>query len=269
MTHYPTTAASAASAAEKLDYRDLRSIARHLMANESSRCTLTATGLVHEFYLRLAKYTASTPAKPGPSMPDASAEQQTTTPLGNDSVASSSPTGNAVGRLSKQPGSLSCRTTPARTAQTLQTNAQTNAPEADLLGAAPVNQAAALVQSVGTGTLSLASRVMKQILVDRARRRHTRRTAEQNHCTKLGSLSARSQQQQGVGEKTLQFESALEILEREMPETAELVRLRVYLDVSVEEAAVQLGLSRATAYRKWTFAKAWLAEYLQWPLENP
>lgn len=125
-----------------------------------------------------------------------------------------------------------------------------------------------MVQVAGTGNLALASRVMKQILVDRARRRHTRRNAEESHCVQLGPHSARSQQHQVVGEKTLQFEAALEILEREMPETAELVRLRVYLDVSIEDVAVQLGLSRATAYRKWTFAKAWLAESLQWPLEN-
>jgi hypothetical protein len=31
----------------------------------------------------------------------------------------------------------------------------------------------------------------------------------------------------------------------------------------VEEAAKQLGLSRATAYRDWDFARAWLADHLR------
>jgi predicted DNA-binding protein (UPF0251 family) len=65
-------------------------------------------------------------------------------------------------------------------------------------------------------------------------------------------------------EKTHQLESALDQLEQEMPDVAELVRMRVYLDIPMDVAASQLNLSRATAYRKWNFAKAWLAERLMW-----
>ena len=43
---------------------------------------------------------------------------------------------------------------------------------------------------------------------------------------------------------------------------AKVVEARVFAGLSVEEAAAALGLSRATAYREWTFARAWLAAAL-------
>lgn len=225
MTHYPTTATSVVSGAEHLNYRDLHSIARHLMANESCRCTLTATGLVHEFYLRLAKHTI-----PSPDTPNKAGRNPDAGPPGTDPQAAISEIVN--------PERVAAHKLPAETPSISNSDAaiaaKIPARVSGHLATASVTTAAAMVQVSGTGNLALASRVMKQILVDRARRRHTRRTAEQSHCVQLGSLSARSQKQQVIGEKTLQFESALEILEREMPETAELVRLRVYLDVSIE-----------------------------------
>ena len=43
---------------------------------------------------------------------------------------------------------------------------------------------------------------------------------------------------------------------------ADFIRARVFAGLSVEEAAASLGISRATAYREWTFARAWLATAL-------
>ena len=39
---------------------------------------------------------------------------------------------------------------------------------------------------------------------------------------------------------------------------AEVVKLRYFAGLSVEEAAASLGLSRATAYRHWAYARAWV-----------
>ena len=39
---------------------------------------------------------------------------------------------------------------------------------------------------------------------------------------------------------------------------AEIARLRLFAGLSVEEAADALGVSRATAFRDWAYAKAWL-----------
>jgi RNA polymerase sigma factor (TIGR02999 family) len=43
---------------------------------------------------------------------------------------------------------------------------------------------------------------------------------------------------------------------------AHVAQLRLLAGLSVEEAAQQLGLSRATAYRNWDFARAWLSDQL-------
>jgi DNA-directed RNA polymerase specialized sigma24 family protein len=43
---------------------------------------------------------------------------------------------------------------------------------------------------------------------------------------------------------------------------AAVVRLKVFGGASVEEAADLLGVSRASAYRDWAFARAWLRDAL-------
>ena len=43
---------------------------------------------------------------------------------------------------------------------------------------------------------------------------------------------------------------------------AELAKLRIFGGLSVEEAAEALNLSRATAFRTWTYARAWLTAAL-------
>src|SRR4051794_40388899 len=56
----------------------------------------------------------------------------------------------------------------------------------------------------------------------------------------------------------LALDEALAKLGREDPEKAKLVELRFFAGLSVEEAAVMLGISRATADRWWTYARSFL-----------
>jgi RNA polymerase sigma factor (TIGR02999 family) len=58
----------------------------------------------------------------------------------------------------------------------------------------------------------------------------------------------------------LVIDDALTQLAREDASAAELVRLKLLAGLSVDEAAELLGVSRATAYRDWAFARAWLRE---------
>jgi DNA-directed RNA polymerase specialized sigma24 family protein len=51
---------------------------------------------------------------------------------------------------------------------------------------------------------------------------------------------------------------ALDLLSREDAKKAELVKLRYFTGLSVQEAADVLGISRATADRYWSYAKVWL-----------
>src|SRR5206468_12777843 len=58
----------------------------------------------------------------------------------------------------------------------------------------------------------------------------------------------------------LALDAALTRLAAEDPDAAAVVQLSYFAGLSVEQAARSLGMSRATAYRHWTFARAWLLE---------
>ena len=57
--------------------------------------------------------------------------------------------------------------------------------------------------------------------------------------------------------------AALADLAEESPVKAELVKLRYFGGLTHQEAAATLGISRATADRYWTYAKAWLFSALE------
>jgi RNA polymerase sigma factor (sigma-70 family) len=59
-------------------------------------------------------------------------------------------------------------------------------------------------------------------------------------------------------------EALLRLVEQDA-EAAQLFKLRFYAGLSVEEAAEVMGLARATAYRTWSYAKAWLQTRLHEP----
>ncbi len=54
------------------------------------------------------------------------------------------------------------------------------------------------------------------------------------------------------------LDEALEKLAREDPVKADLIKLRFFAGLTVPEAGRMLGVSRATADRYWTYARAWL-----------
>ena len=61
----------------------------------------------------------------------------------------------------------------------------------------------------------------------------------------------------------LLLNESLEKLAREDPAPAELVKLRFFAGLTVEEAAQALDISVRTAKRYWTFARAWLYHELR------
>jgi RNA polymerase sigma factor (sigma-70 family) len=64
------------------------------------------------------------------------------------------------------------------------------------------------------------------------------------------------------GEELLALDEALDRFAVKDPVKAELVKLRYFAGLSEEEAAAALGISRATASRYWTYARAWLINAL-------
>ena len=104
-----------------------------------------------------------------------------------------------------------------------------------------------------------AAEAMRRILVDHARKR----TAD-----KRGGGGRRFELSEAdrvvvPGPDTLlAADEALTKLAAEDAGSADVARLRLFAGLSVEEAADALGESRATAYRDWAYARAWLTAAL-------
>ncbi len=61
----------------------------------------------------------------------------------------------------------------------------------------------------------------------------------------------------------LDVDAALSKLAAEDPTSAEVARCRLFAGLSINEAALALGLSRATAFREWAYARSWLTAALK------
>jgi RNA polymerase sigma factor (TIGR02999 family) len=105
-----------------------------------------------------------------------------------------------------------------------------------------------------------AAEAMRRILVDYARRRMSqKRGADPERVTLSGvDLPAMS-----PGVDVLLLDAALTELGTERPRLAELVALRFFAGMNIEDAAQALDISPATAKRDWAFARAWLQERVQ------
>lgn len=102
---------------------------------------------------------------------------------------------------------------------------------------------------------AVASRAMRQILVDHARRRHTDKRG--GDATRL-VLEDGTASVQPRGVDLIALDDALERLEALDPGQARLVELRFFAGLSIEETAEALHLSPATVKRRWSLARAWL-----------
>jgi RNA polymerase sigma factor (TIGR02999 family) len=162
---------------DESQYLHLRSIAQRLIAAEPKRCTLTATGLVHELYLKMLRW-------------------------------------------SQRRGLDSPKDFP------------------------------------------YATRIMRQILIDRARSRIARDRAERRAMDWSEGGGNTLHDPNRAAYRLVALQHAVALLEQESPHMAELVRLQCFDDLSLEESAKRLGISRATAYRHWAFCKAWIASHL-------
>ena len=102
-----------------------------------------------------------------------------------------------------------------------------------------------------------AAEAMRRILVDAARRKRTEKHGGRRRRVDLPDVPANPEV---VDEQLLALDAALTRLAAEDPVAARVVELRHFAGLSIEDAAATLGLSRATAYRHWTYARAWLRD---------
>ena len=99
-----------------------------------------------------------------------------------------------------------------------------------------------------------AAEAMRRILIDRARRkRRPKHGGDRKRIDLDEALSVVDPR-----EDLLALDEALGQLALQEPAKAELVKLRYYAGLSLEEAAACLNISPATAKRYWSVARAWL-----------
>src|ERR1035441_661247 len=105
-----------------------------------------------------------------------------------------------------------------------------------------------------------AAEAMRRILVDRARQRTA---AKRGHNPQRTEGSDSKLQAVSPAAPGLAIHEALDQLALRDPVSADLVKLRYFVGLSMAEAAESLGLPLRTAERMWTFARTWLREAIQ------
>jgi RNA polymerase sigma factor (TIGR02999 family) len=100
-----------------------------------------------------------------------------------------------------------------------------------------------------------AAEAMRRILVENARRKHSQKSGGRYKKLPLQKAVLASGND---SENLLAINDLLDELAAETPEAAQLVKLRVFAGFTMNEAVDALGMSRTTAFRHWTYARAWL-----------
>ena len=100
---------------------------------------------------------------------------------------------------------------------------------------------------------------MRQILVEHARRRGAKKRGGTRARESLTSADVGSEEDLDL---VLSIDESLEALRAEDPRAAQVVELRFFGGLEMEEIAAALEISERTAHREWAFAKARLAQML-------
>ena len=108
--------------------------------------------------------------------------------------------------------------------------------------------------------LGIAARLMRRILIDHARRRgRAKRGSAATHITLVEGLAASEPRDVDA----IALDDALVALEKLDPQQAQMVELRFFGGLTVDETAEVLGISEGTVKREWRVAKAWLYRHIQ------
>lgn len=100
-----------------------------------------------------------------------------------------------------------------------------------------------------------AAEAMRRILIDRARKKKRQKRGAGARRLELQDLDLAYEM---PADELLALDEALEKLQAAEPVKAELIKLRFFAGLTMEQAAEILSISRATADRYWQFSRAWL-----------
>jgi len=105
-----------------------------------------------------------------------------------------------------------------------------------------------------------AAEAMRRILIERARRKSAQKRGQAVKRVDLDKIDVATE---ADTDTLLLVNESLEKLEKEDAKAAELVKLRFFGGLTLEEAGQVLGFSERTAKRYWAFARAWLFDEMQ------
>ena len=105
-----------------------------------------------------------------------------------------------------------------------------------------------------------AAEAMRRILIDHARARGGPKRGGARKRVPMNNVLDLAMEDRFP--EFLAVDEAISRLEKESPDLAQIVRLRFYGGLSVDETAHVLGVSASTVRRNWTFARAWLKRQL-------
>lgn len=100
-----------------------------------------------------------------------------------------------------------------------------------------------------------AAEAMRRILVDQARRKQSLKRGGAMERNAMDDVPIATH---APPEEIITLHEALDQFSQDEPKKAELVKLRYFVGMTIEEAAEVLGISRATASNYWQYARAWL-----------
>jgi RNA polymerase sigma factor (TIGR02999 family) len=107
-----------------------------------------------------------------------------------------------------------------------------------------------------------AAEAMRRILVENARRKNRIKHGGQLERVDLETIDLPTRM---ASDELLALDEALGKLKEHDPQKALLVDLRYFGGLTIEQAAEVLGISRVTAHRYWTYARAWLHQQMGGP----
>lgn len=100
-----------------------------------------------------------------------------------------------------------------------------------------------------------AAEAMRRILIENARRKLRIKHGGEFDRVELADVIATTHDRP---ERLLELDAALTRLSAEDATAAEVVKLHYFAGQSLEDVAKLLGMSRASAYRQWSYARSWL-----------
>ncbi|MEC7450184.1 MAG: ECF-type sigma factor [Planctomycetota bacterium] len=112
-----------------------------------------------------------------------------------------------------------------------------------------------------TQFFSHAAETMRRIVVERARSKKTIKAGGEYDHFPISEMKDLVAPESAL----IELDDTLNHFAKIDREAAEMIKLRVFVGLSLEEAADVLGISRTTAFRTWTFARAWIKKTLSQP----